>query len=78
MSGPLLLVYFMNRALVDEPNMRGDARVAGLKTLNHTASAHGAQIKFGDLTPYLTCYPKAACCINCVKVKKKQYDSDVL
>ncbi len=34
--------------------MRGGGRVAGGVSANEYSCAHGTQINFGDLTPYLT------------------------
>jgi hypothetical protein len=45
-----------NSVLVYEPKCRGGGGVCGVSA-NEYSCAHGAQKKFGDLTPYLTYAP---------------------
>jgi hypothetical protein len=46
------LSWQTNSALVYEPKFGGRGRVSA--SANEYSCTHGAQIKFGDLTPYLT------------------------
>ncbi len=46
------LSWLINSALVHEPKCEGKGGLRGLT--NEYSSAHGAQINFGDVTPYLT------------------------
>ncbi len=51
------LSWLTNSALIYEPKCEGEGGggVAGPQPMSTTSScAHGAQINFGDLTPYLT------------------------
>jgi hypothetical protein len=49
------LSWLTNSALVYEPKCGGRGVVAGSQSLSKAVNnAHGAQINFGDLTPYLT------------------------
>jgi hypothetical protein len=40
---------------------------------NEHSCAHGAQINFGDQTPYLTCEPDQSFCSMCVQIRKVRY-----
>ncbi len=49
------LSWLTNSALEYEPKCGGGGRVAGSQPMSTAVhSAHGVQINFGDLTPYLT------------------------
>ncbi len=48
------LSWLTNTALYRSPNAGGGGGVAGYQPMSTAACVHGAQINFGDLTPYLT------------------------
>ncbi len=55
------LSFLTNSALVYEPKCRGRREGCGVSANEHSC-VHGAQINFGDLTPYLT----YDCSVSCL------------
>jgi hypothetical protein len=52
-----LLSWLTNSVLVYEPKCGGRGEMAGSQPVNTAVQYTGAQINFGDLTPYLTYDP---------------------